>query len=265
MKSFKDKVVHQSPLGRASVEAPPALLTAANPPLNPSPHADAVDGARLGLHDLDVQRVRRKPRARGRRAPSRSPAGLTSGLRHRPIGRWLQRRRYDCRHRGLLLRPQGSRRAKNATDWYTYLVDGRKVPVGQVKLVRNDDATREVILKRRTRSRTWSSPADGLGRVHRSRRADAGRQGGRARGRRRAAEGREPLCAQRQAERAHRGARRQADRDGARCVLQRAVVERAGDRGGASAAAARQGRGGGKHDAAVGGQVRPVRRARCLA
>ena len=38
--------------------------------------------------------------------------------------------------------------AKNATDWFTYLVDGRKVPIGQVKLLRNADATREGILGR---------------------------------------------------------------------------------------------------------------------
>lgn len=35
---------------------------------------------------------------------------------------------------------------RNATDWYTYLVDGRKIPVSQVKLLRNEDATRESIL-----------------------------------------------------------------------------------------------------------------------
>jgi hypothetical protein len=44
--------------------------------------------------------------------------------------------------------PKVAGAAKNAVDWYTYLVDGRKVPVGQVRLVRNADATREGILAR---------------------------------------------------------------------------------------------------------------------
>ena len=35
--------------------------------------------------------------------------------------------------------------AKNATDWYAYLVEGRKVPVASVKLLRNADATKEGI------------------------------------------------------------------------------------------------------------------------
>ena len=35
---------------------------------------------------------------------------------------------------------------KNAADWYTYLVEGRKVPVGSVRLLRNEDASREAIL-----------------------------------------------------------------------------------------------------------------------
>ena len=47
-----------------------------------------------------------------------------------------------------LFAPKVPGATRNATDWFTYLVDGRKVPLGQVKLLRDADATREGILGR---------------------------------------------------------------------------------------------------------------------